>query len=132
MAPSTTPTTLYLLEKNLIQSFRTPFSLSGRSFHSGATSSGFVEVIPRAREASLPAKTWKNCQYFFARFEMLWMGLGKMRLGMVGFTTKGHMCKPATNVRLPWDDICAALQILVLHLPLYEFPGWYILLPVTS
>lgn len=57
VAPSTTPTTLYLLEKNLTQSFSVPFSLSLKSLHSDETSSGFVEVFPRAREASFPAKT---------------------------------------------------------------------------
>ena len=57
MAPSTVPTTLYLLEKNLTQSLSVPFSLSLRSFHSGETSSGLVEVLPSALEASLPAKT---------------------------------------------------------------------------
>jgi hypothetical protein len=31
--------------------------LSGRSCHSGLTSSGLVDVFARAREASLPAKT---------------------------------------------------------------------------
>lgn len=56
VAPSTTPTTLYRLEKNLIQSLSTPFSLSPRSFQSDETSSALVEVLPRAREASLPAK----------------------------------------------------------------------------
>lgn len=57
MAPSTVPTTLYLFEKNLTQSLSVPFSFSGRSFHSGKTSSGLVEVLPSALEASLPAKT---------------------------------------------------------------------------
>lgn len=57
VAPSTTPTTLYRLEKKVIQSFKTPFSLSSRSCHSGSASSGLVEVFPRALEASLPANT---------------------------------------------------------------------------
>ena len=63
VAPSTTPTTLYLFEKNLIQSLSTPFSLSLRSFHSGETSSGLVEVFPRALEASFPAKTLPAISY---------------------------------------------------------------------
>lgn len=57
VAPSTTPIMLYLLEKNLIQSFSTPFSFSSKSFHSGETSSGLVDDFARAREASLPANT---------------------------------------------------------------------------
>lgn len=57
VAPSTTPTTLYRLEKNVTQSLRTPFSLSSRSCQSGRASSGLVEVFPSALEASLPAKT---------------------------------------------------------------------------
>lgn len=57
VAPWTTPTTLYLLEKNVIQSFKVPLSLSSRSCHSAFTSSGLVEVFPRALEASFPANT---------------------------------------------------------------------------
>lgn len=65
VAPSTVPTTLYLLEKNLIQSLRVPFSLSLRSFHSGETSSGLVDVLASALEASFPAKTFPAvaCQW---------------------------------------------------------------------
>jgi hypothetical protein len=51
-APSTTPTILYRFEKYVNQSSRTFFSLSGRSAHSGETSSAFVLVFPRARDAS--------------------------------------------------------------------------------
>lgn len=56
-APSRTPTTLYLLLKKVIQSFSTPCSFSSRVFQSGLTSSALVDVLPRAREASCPAKT---------------------------------------------------------------------------
>lgn len=41
----------------MIQSLRVDFSLSSRSCQSGLTSSALVEVLPRAREASLPANT---------------------------------------------------------------------------
>lgn len=57
VAPSTCPTTLYRLEKKVTQSFKTPFSLSLRSSQLGRASSGLVDVLPRALEASLPAKT---------------------------------------------------------------------------
>ena len=57
VAPSTRPTTLYRFEKKVTQSLSVDFSLSGRSCQSGLTSSGLVDVLPRAREASLPAKT---------------------------------------------------------------------------
>jgi hypothetical protein len=57
VAPSTTPTTLYRLLKNVIQSFKTFCLVSSRSSHSGLTSSGFVDVRARAREASWPANT---------------------------------------------------------------------------
>lgn len=56
VAPCTTPTTLYRFEKKVTQSFSVSFSLSDRSCQSGLTSSGFVEVLPRALDASLPAK----------------------------------------------------------------------------
>lgn len=56
-APSTNPTILYRFEKNVFQSFSTPFSLSSRSNHSGDTSAADVEVLARAREASWPANT---------------------------------------------------------------------------
>lgn len=56
-APSRTPTTLYLLLKKVIQSFSTPCSFSSRVFQSGLTFSALVDVLPRAREASCPAKT---------------------------------------------------------------------------
>jgi hypothetical protein len=56
-APSTTPTMLYRFEKNVNQSSSTFFSLSGKSAHSGETSSAFVLVFPRARDASWPANT---------------------------------------------------------------------------
>lgn len=55
VAPSTFPTTLYRFEKKVTQSFSVPFSFSGRSCHSALTSSALVDVLPRAREASLPA-----------------------------------------------------------------------------
>lgn len=57
VAPTTLPTTLYRLEKKMIQSLRTPFSLSSRSCHRGRTSSGFVDDRASARDASLPANT---------------------------------------------------------------------------
>ena len=57
VAPSTLPTTLYRLEKKVTQSFRTPFSLSLRCFHSEVTSSALVDVLASAPEASLPANT---------------------------------------------------------------------------
>lgn len=57
VAPSTTPTTLYRLEKNVTQSLSVLCSFSGRSFHSGLTSSALVDVFPRALDASLPANT---------------------------------------------------------------------------
>jgi hypothetical protein len=53
----TIPTTLYRFEKNVIQSSSVPFSFSGRSSQFGRTSSTFVEVRARAREASWPANT---------------------------------------------------------------------------
>ena len=56
-APSTTPTMLYRFEKNVNQSSSTFCSLSGKSAHSGETSSAFVLVFPRARDASWPANT---------------------------------------------------------------------------
>lgn len=68
---ATFPTTLYLLEKKVSQSSSVPFSLSSRSEISADTSSAFVEVLPRARDASLPANTrggervsimWKSCR----------------------------------------------------------------------
>ena len=74
VAPATTPTMLYLLEKKVIQSLRTPFSLSSRSCQSEETSSGLVEVFPRALEASLPANTtrllaieWNLFQEYYGR-----------------------------------------------------------------
>lgn len=54
---------LYLLEKKVIQSFRVLFSLSSRSCQFELTSSGLVEVFPRALDASLPAKTTEDDQY---------------------------------------------------------------------
>ena len=48
---------LYRLLKNVNQSLSTPFSLSGRSSHSGLQSSAFSEDWARAREASFPANT---------------------------------------------------------------------------
>ncbi len=57
VAPSTRPTTLYRLEKKVTQSLSVDFSLSGRSCQSALTSSALVDVLPSAREASLPAKT---------------------------------------------------------------------------
>lgn len=59
--PSTLPTTLYLFEKNVIQSSRTFFLSSSKSSQSGRTSSGFVEERARAREASWPANTVCLC-----------------------------------------------------------------------
>ena len=53
----TIPTTLYRFEKKVIQSSSVCFSLSSRSSHSGFTSSAFVLVRARAREASWPANT---------------------------------------------------------------------------
>lgn len=57
---ATTPTMLYRFEKNVIQSLSVCCSFSGRSSQSGRTSSAFVEVIPRARDASWPANTVLN------------------------------------------------------------------------
>lgn len=57
VAPSTIPMMLYRFEKNVNQSSNTFFWSSGRSDQSGRTSSAFVEVMPRAREASWPANT---------------------------------------------------------------------------
>lgn len=57
VAPSTLPTTLYRFEKKVSQSSRTPFSLSDKVDQSGETSSALVELKPKAREASWPAKT---------------------------------------------------------------------------
>ena len=57
VAPSTVPTTLYLLEKYVTQSSSVFFSVSSRSDHSGLTSLGFVEVLASALDASWPAKT---------------------------------------------------------------------------
>ena len=54
---------LYRLEKNVNQSSRVPFSLSESVDQSGLTSSAFVEVIPRARDASWPAKTVEEQDY---------------------------------------------------------------------
>jgi hypothetical protein len=48
---------LYRLLKNVIQSSSVCFSLSSRSSQSGRTSSDFVDVRARAREASWPANT---------------------------------------------------------------------------
>lgn len=63
VAPSTTPTILYRLLKNVYQSLSTFCSDSGRSFHSGLTSSAFRLVFARARDASCPAKTGKGSQH---------------------------------------------------------------------
>ena len=57
VAPFTTPTTLYRFAKKVTQSFNVPFSLSSISCQSALTSSALVDVLPRARDASLPAKT---------------------------------------------------------------------------
>lgn len=57
VAPATTPTTLYRFEKNVTQSSRTFFSASVKTLQSATASSSLVDVLPRAREASLPAKT---------------------------------------------------------------------------
>lgn len=57
VAPSTLPTMLYRFEKKVSQSSRTPFSLSDNVDQSGETSSAFVELKPKAREASWPANT---------------------------------------------------------------------------
>jgi hypothetical protein len=54
---ATNPTTLYRFEKKVIQSSSVCFSLSSRSSHSGFTSSAFVLVRARARDASWPANT---------------------------------------------------------------------------
>lgn len=53
----TFPIILYLLVKNVSQSFSTPCSFSPRSSYSGRQSSGWSDDCARAREASLPAKT---------------------------------------------------------------------------
>lgn len=53
----TFPIMLYLLVKNVSQSFNTPCSFSPRSSYSGLQSSGLSDDCARAREASLPAKT---------------------------------------------------------------------------
>lgn len=53
----TFPTILYLLLKNLYQSFRTVFFSSGRSYQSGTHSSAFRLEEARARLGSFPAKT---------------------------------------------------------------------------
>ena len=58
VAPSTVPTMLYLLEKKEYQSSNVCFSFSPRSNHSGTTSASFVDMSPRALEASLPAKAF--------------------------------------------------------------------------
>lgn len=57
VAPSTTPTMLYLLLKKVTQSSSVDFSFSSRSCQSELTSSALVELLPSAREASFPAKT---------------------------------------------------------------------------
>jgi hypothetical protein len=57
VAPSTLPLMLYLLLKKVNQSFSTFLCSSDRSDQSGRHSSGLREDWPRAREASLPAKT---------------------------------------------------------------------------
>ena len=57
LAPSTFPTILYLLLKNLYQSFNTVFFSSGKSYHSGTHSSAFNEEDANALDGSLPAKT---------------------------------------------------------------------------
>jgi hypothetical protein len=57
-SPFTTyPTTLYLLLKNVFQSSSVFFFSSSKSSHSALTSSAFVEVSARARDASWPANT---------------------------------------------------------------------------
>ena len=58
--PCTLPIMLYLLVKNMSQSFSTPCSFSPRSSYSGLQSSGLSDDCARAREASLPAKTNKK------------------------------------------------------------------------
>lgn len=57
LAPSTLPTMLYLLLKNLNQSLSTVFFSSSRSYHSGTQSSAFNDDEARARDGSLPANT---------------------------------------------------------------------------
>lgn len=58
--PCTLPIMLYLLVKNVSQSFSTPCSFSPRSPYSGLQSPGLSDDCARAREASLPAKTKKS------------------------------------------------------------------------
>ncbi|KAF4635070.1 hypothetical protein G7Y89_g3032 [Cudoniella acicularis] len=75
-APSTKPTTLYRFEKNVSQSSNTPFSLSLTSYQSGRTSSAFVEVVARAREASWPANTAPVRQLLALTFRLIGLVAG--------------------------------------------------------
>ena len=89
VAPSTTPTMLYLLEKNITQSFNVFFSSSLRSCQSGLTSSGDFDDLPKAFEASLPAKTAS----MLALLRSSRLGRGERR------PSRGH----ATS-RMPYHD----------------------------
>ena len=80
------------------QSFSTPFSLSGRSDHSGDTSSAFVEVFPSARDASCPANTRERFEHQRLRMHETYKSGGDKyrdmirRVGMPAFQLRRTLC----------------------------------------
>lgn len=111
LAPSTTPTTLYRLEKKVTQSLRVPFSLSSKSFHSGDTSSALVEVLASARDASCPAKAklggqWRVDYHGSRVGNSLRTVVGASRL--VGFVTR-HIIHLA--LRCAWLSVIELREV---------------------
>lgn len=85
VAPSTLPLMLYRLLKKVNQSFSTFLCSSDRSDQSGRHSSGLREDWPRAREASLPAKTAEGqslLSFALAAASSSTGGVGKGRQGV--------------------------------------------------
>ena len=95
VAPSTSPTTLYLLEKKVTQSSSVPFSFSFRSCQLGLTSSAFVDVFPSALDASFPANTAATRQSHAA----VAGGIGLAYRGMS--LRAGRPCFPSRHTPCP-------------------------------